>query len=130
MCMALGLPLPRKLVVTGWWLIDNTKMSKSLGNVVDPLLLGQKHGVEVLRWFLLREMAVGQDSNFSEAALVRRNNTELANDLGNLVKRTTALVHRYFGGQIPTPSAGRLISPALASTIALGRYLVGETLDA
>ncbi|MEY3013802.1 MAG: methionine--tRNA ligase [Pseudomonadota bacterium] len=125
MLMALGLPLPRRLVVTGWWLQNDTKMSKSLGNVVDPLAVGRAHGKEVMRYFLLREMAVGQDANFSEEALLRRNNTELANDLGNLVQRTTALVHRNWGGTIPAPD-GKSLSPMLASARALGRYLAGQ----
>ncbi len=130
MLMALGLPIPRTLVVTGWWLMGDAKMSKSLGNVVDPLDLGRRHGMERLRFFLLREMAVGQDANFSEEALIRRANTELANDLGNLLQRVTTLAHRSFGGLVPAPTpadgAARPLSPALRSAIAMGRYLVGD----
>ena len=126
MLMALGLKPPRQYCVTGWWLMDDTKMSKSLGNVVDPLSLKDKYGPEVLRWFLLREMAVGQDANFSEAALVKRNNTDLANDLGNLVQRTAAIVHQHFDGKVPTLPEGRELSPLLQSGQALGRYLIGE----
>lgn len=126
MLMALGLPLPYRLVVTGWWLQDDAKMSKSLGNVVDPLAIGRAHGKEVLRYFLLREMAVGQDANFSEEALLRRNNTELANDLGNLVQRTAALVHKNWEGRVPAPG-GKALSPMLSSARALGRYLLGDT---
>ncbi|MSQ82847.1 MAG: methionine--tRNA ligase [Myxococcales bacterium] len=98
--------LPRQFVVTGWWLLDNAKMSKSIGNVVNPLDMRAKYGPEVLRWFVVREMVVGQDANFSEEALVRRNNVELANDFGNLLQRITALVDKYFGGQVPTPPSG------------------------
>lgn len=126
MLMALGLEPPRQYAVTGWWLMDDTKMSKSLGNVVDPLSLKDKYGPEVLRWFLLREMAVGQDANFSEAALVKRNNTDLANDLGNLVQRTAAIVHKHFDGKVPTPPTDREPSELMQSGIALGRYLVGQ----
>ncbi len=126
MLMALGLEPPRQYCVTGWWLMDNTKMSKSLGNVVDPLSLKDTYGPEVLRWFLLREMAVGQDANFSEAGLVKRNNTDLANDLGNLVQRTTALVHKHFDSQVPTLPEDRDPSPLLTSAIHLASYLCGE----
>ena len=126
MLMALGLPVPKTLVVTGWWLVDDTKMSKSLGNVIDPLELGRRHGMERLRWFLLREMAVGQDANFSEEALVRRVNTELANDLDNLLQRVTTLAAKSFGGQVPAPAPRQPLSPVLASAVALGRYLAGD----
>ncbi len=129
MLMALGLPVPSTLVVTGWWLTDNTKMSKSLGNVVSPLSLKDKYGAEVLRYFLLREMAVGQDANFSEAALVGRNNTDLANDLGNLVQRVLTIVERNFGGHVPNPQAKVELSETLTSAVTLGRFLVGEEVD-
>ena len=94
--------LPSRLVVTGWWLKDDSKMSKSLGNVVSPLSLKDKYGPEVLRYFLMREMAVGQDANFSEEAVVRRNNADLANDLGNLLQRATALAKKYCDGKVPS----------------------------
>jgi methionyl-tRNA synthetase len=126
MLMAMGLPVPRRLVVTGWWLTDNTKMSKSLGNVVDPLSLKDKYGPEVLRYFLLREMAVGQDSNFSEEALVRRNNADLANDLGNLVQRVIALCVKWFDGQVPEPPAHRQHSAALDGALNFARLLLGR----
>ena len=101
MLMAMGLPLPSKLCATGWWLVDNTKMSKSLGNVIDPLSLKDRYGPEILRYFLMRDMVIGLDASFSEEALVRRNNSDLANDLGNLVRRTLSLVERYFAGKVP-----------------------------
>jgi len=103
MLMAMGLPLPKRICATGWWLIDNTKMSKSLGNVIDPLSLKDRYGPEVLRYFLMRDMVIGLDASFSEEALVRRNNSDLANDLGNLVRRALSLVERYFDGKIPEP---------------------------
>jgi len=122
MLMALGLPIPRTLVATGWWLIDDTKMSKSLGNVVSPLSLKDKYGAEVLRWFLLREMPVGQDANFSEEALVRRNNAELANDLGNLVQRVLALCLKSFDGKVPDKPS-RQPSAALQDAITYGEWI-------
>lgn len=112
--LGLGLPLPRRVVVHGWWLVDDAKMSKSVGNVVNPLSLKDKYGPEVLRYFLMREMSVGQDAGFSEAALVGCNNTHLANDLGNLVQRVGALISRHFDGQVPRPG-GEPSEPAQAA---------------
>jgi methionyl-tRNA synthetase len=100
MLMGAGLPLPKSIIATGWWLVDNTKMSKSLGNVVSPLELKDKYGVDVMRYFLMREMSIGQDANFSEAALVARNNSDLANDLGNLTNRVAHMVGKYSAGVI------------------------------
>ncbi len=101
MLMALDIPLPRHIVATGWWLVDQTKMSKSLGNVVDPLSLKDKYGVDSLRYFLMREMVVGLDASFSEVAFLKRHNYDLANDLGNLANRLARLVQRSFGGRVP-----------------------------
>ena len=126
MLMALGLPPPHRLVTTGWWLIDNTKMSKSLGNVVDPLSLKDKYGPEVLRYFLLREMSVGQDANFSEEGLVRRNNADLANDFGNLVQRTLALCERYFGSLVPEMQPDQPDSTAVQAALQYGDFLLGR----
>ena len=104
MLFALELPLPKQIIATGWWLTDNTKMSKSLGNVVSPLSLKDKYGTDVLRYFLMREMVLGLDANFSEEALVARNNADLANDLGNLLSRATKLLAKApFGGVVPAP---------------------------
>ncbi len=108
MLMALDLPLPRHIVATGWWLVDQTKMSKSLGNVVDPLSLKDRYGVDSLRYFLMREMVVGLDASFSEVAFLKRHNYDLGNDLGNLANRLARLVQRSFGGRVPEagPEAG------------------------
>ncbi len=103
MLLALKLPLPRRIVATGWWLSQDRKMSKSLGNVVDPLAQKDVYGPDVLRYYLLRDMVVGLDANFSEAALVKRNNSDLANDLGNLLRRAATLVHKNFDGKVPAP---------------------------
>ncbi len=101
MLMALEIPLPKEVIAHGWWLIDDTKMSKSLGNVVSPLALRDKVGTDSLRYFLMREMVVGQDASFSELALLRRHNSDLANDLGNLLSRLVKFVGMAFDGAIP-----------------------------
>jgi len=101
MLMAMEVPLPKSFVAHGWWLMGDSKMSKSKGNVVDPMALKDMYGVEVFRYYLLREMSVGQDASFSEAGLVTRNNTELANALGNLANRTLNMVEKRFGGAVP-----------------------------
>ncbi|MGC9323188.1 MAG: methionine--tRNA ligase [Desulfomonilia bacterium] len=108
MLKATGVDPYRHLNVHGFWNIDQTKMSKSLGNVIDPLDLKNRYGVDAFRYFLVREMVFGLDSNFSEEALIDRYNADLANDLGNLVSRSTSMVKRYFDGVLPEV-AGQLL---------------------
>ncbi len=101
MLMSLELPLPGKVYGHGWLLLDGGKMSKSKGNVVDPYLLAEKFGVDALRFFLLRTFPFGADGNFSNELLIQTINVDLANDLGNLLSRTTAMAGKYFGGTLP-----------------------------
>ncbi len=101
MLMALGIRLPDTVFAHGWWMIDQAKMSKSKGNVVDPLEVAGKFGIDAYRYFLLRDVSFGQDGNFSEEAIIKRFNDDLANDLGNLVYRTLTMIEKYYAGNIP-----------------------------
>ena len=124
MLMAMDLPLPKRVYGHGWLLLEGGKMSKSKGNVVDPYVLAERFGVDALRFFLLRTFPFGSDGNFSNELLINTINVDLANDLGNLVSRTTAMVEKYFGGTLPVERAeGEFDADLIAAASALrGKY--------
>ncbi|BCL59332.1 hypothetical protein DGMP_00250 [Desulfomarina profundi] len=130
MLMAMEAPLYKKLHVHGYWNVDNTKMSKSIGNVVRPRQLVEEYGIDTFRYFVLREMSFGLDSSFSSEAIIARQNADLANDLGNLYSRTMAMVKKYRGGKVPVVNGGKdddsLLREAVEKMIPLYRRAMAD----
>ena len=129
MLMALDLPLPKHLAVHGWITFNGQKMSKSLGNVVDPFVLGKRYGADAIRYHILREMALGADSSFSNEIMINRINSDLANGFGNLVSRTVAMVEKNFGGTLPTEREGGEFDDDLIATATALKSSVDDFID-
>ena len=117
MLMALDLPLPKRVFGHGWLLMNGGKMSKSVGNVVDPVILCDRYGVDAIRYFLLREIPFGNDGMFTNEALITRINSDLANDLGNLLSRTVAMCEKYFGGTVHNVAGTEAIDTELETMV-------------
>ncbi|MDE7363536.1 MAG: methionine--tRNA ligase [Ruminococcus sp.] len=127
--MALDLPMPKHLAVHGWITFNGEKMSKSLGNVVDPFVLGERYGCDAIRYHILREMALGADSSFSNEIMINRINADLANGFGNLVSRTVAMADKYFGGTLPTEREADALDEEFKSTVVSVFFEVEKYMD-
>jgi methionyl-tRNA synthetase len=130
MLKAMNVPLPETVMGHGFWLVDETKMGKSLGNAIRPLDLADKYGVDAFRYFLVRDMTLGQDSDFSEEAFVQRYNTELANELGNLLNRSVVMAARYLDGVVPAVDGNHAALDALKAQTDETLNAVGKAIDA
>jgi methionyl-tRNA synthetase len=130
MLKAMGVEMPRTIFAHGWWLVGRDKMGKSLGNVVDPMAMIERYGVDAFRYFLLAEMCMGQDASFTEEALVARYNADLANDLGNLASRVLKMAHRFLGGRLPAAAAPGAAEEAVREAARRAAGAMGEHLRA
>ncbi len=119
MLKAMGVEMPKMVFAHGWWKIGGAKVSKSVGNIVDPVEIIKKYGVDAFRYFLLRELTLGLDGTYSEDLLAERYNSDLANDLGNLWHRTASMIEKYFGGKVPQASSNIFKIPLLQNTLNL-----------
>ena len=130
MLMSAGIKLPKSIFAHGWWLSDQSKMSKSLGNVIDPLKLIETYGVDPVRFYLMKEMVLGQDSNFSLDSFVKCYNSDLANDFGNLLSRVTNLINKFYDGKIPNgqdnSEAGKAVKKSAEETVDCVLNLIDE----
>jgi methionyl-tRNA synthetase len=127
--MAADIPLPQRIISHGWWTNEGQKISKSLGNVIDPLALIEEFGVDQLRYFLMRELTFGGDGNFSRASFIRRINSDLSNNIGNLVQRTLSMIVKQCHGIIPDVSAPHynydpLLDKIYGSVLEIAKYIV------
>ena len=127
--MALDLPLPKKVYGHGWLMLDSDKISKSKGNIIDPFLLSERYSVDAVRYYLLREIPFGQDGMYSNKAFLTRINSDLVNDLGNLVSRTTAMVEQYFGGVIPSPKTSTEFDASLKEVAVSALDKISKNVD-
>ena len=130
MLMSAGIKLPKSIFAHGWWLSDQSKMSKSLGNVIDPLKLIETYGVDPVRFYLMKEMVLGQDSNFSLDSFVKCYNSDLANDFGNLLSRVTNLINKFYDRKVPNgednSEAGKAVKKSAKETVACVLNLIDE----
>ena len=129
MLKAAGIPMPEAIFAHGWWLADNAKMSKSTGNVVNPMDFADRYGVDAFRYFLMAEMSLGQDANFTEDAFIRRYNAELANDLGNLLSRVMKLISTHCDGRIPVPGESGVEEELLKKAVLSASDALIESVD-